>query len=595
MNEPAVGAARGGRSRRGERPPFGSRTDVGDRQPGSARGSETAVLVPHGGPGPPSGSTRRAGTSIQILRGRWPIRASAGSRRQPGRGRGGSCETLAVSTWLDAAERFARARGLAEEHVAVLRCFAGPEPRGGPPPPPEEPWEGDFAALERLRLREPLSGIADHLDAEVDRAQAELFARRLHTVDAALAGLRDDVGRLLRVGLRQRVRGIVAAPSGRATRIRALADFYFSYAGLHLHRRSGSPGPAIEPLAAAAEWRRVAAGVEHAKLAGASDMGPLHVNLLRVDPRRVRLEVEDCREVVRRGESFAGHVRARGAVAAISGGFFLYSEPDIAPPSRRFDPVGLLMHEGTVLSPPVFERGSVLVGLDGAVSIGRVGMRHTEIELPGGHRFRPAEAWTRATGRRGPDVPSLAAVGDAIVAVGRALAVPLNGFVVPLPPAPAAPRPGERLRYVAIHGPAGPVHTGIAGGPLLLRDGRPVLEMREEGFWGSAPPVTFSQDETGDRNLLPRLAAGLRPDGTLVLAAVDGRNFERALGMTLGGVARLLAALGCHVATNLDGGSSKRMVVDGQARDLASTEIVAEGVATVSVRPVHTAMLVHLR
>lgn len=503
-----------------------------------------------------------------------------------------------MSTWLHAAERFAAAQGLSEEHVAVLRCFAGPEPRGGPPPPPEEPWEGDFVALERVRLREPLAGLADHLDAEVDRAQAELFARRLHTVDLAIAGIGDDVGRLLRVGLRQRVRGIVAAPAGRATRIRALADFYFSYAGLHLHRRAGTPGPAIEELAAAVAWRSVAPGVEHARLTGTSDMGPLHVNLLRIDPQRVRFEIEDCREAVRRRQPFAAHVQARGAIAAISGGFFLYSEPDIAPPSQRFDPVGLLMHEGAVLSPPVFERGSVLVGVDGSVSIDRVGLRHTEIELPDGHRLRPTDVHNRARGRHGPDAPSLAVVGDAIVGVGSRLEVPLNGFVIPLPEPHAtnpelAPRVGDRVRYPAIHAPAGPVHTGLAGGPLLLRDGQPVLEMREEDFWGSAPPVTFSQDETGDRNLLPRLAAGLRPDGTLLLAAIDGRNFERALGMTLGGVARLLAALGCHTATNLDGGSSKRMVVEGQALDLASTEIVAEGVATVTVRPVHTALLVH--
>ena len=129
----------------------------------------------------------------------------------------------------------------------------------------------------------------------------------------------DDVGRLLRVGLRQRLRGIVVAPAARAIRIRALADFYFSYAGLHLHRRSGMPGPTIEQLAAEAPWRRVAEGVEHARLAGASDMGPLHVNLLRVDPRRVRLEVEDCREAVRRGQSFESHVRSRGAIAGVSG------------------------------------------------------------------------------------------------------------------------------------------------------------------------------------------------------------------------------------------------------------------------------------
>ena len=62
----------------------------------------------------------------------------------------------------------------------MLRCFAGPEPRGGPPPPPEEPWEGDFVALERVRLREPLAGIADHLDAEVDRGKGVLRVNAVH-------------------------------------------------------------------------------------------------------------------------------------------------------------------------------------------------------------------------------------------------------------------------------------------------------------------------------------------------------------------------------------------------------------------------------
>lgn len=507
-----------------------------------------------------------------------------------------------MPTWLEVAERFARERGIDPEHVAVLRCFAGPEPRGGPPPPPEEPWSGDFTGLERALVPSPslspsaLLGVADHLDEEVDRHQAELFARRLHAVDTAIAELGDDVGRLLRVGLRQRVRGIVAAPSGRATRIRALADFYFSHASAYLHRRTGPPGPPVEALASAARWRRVAEGVEHALVQGRSDLGPLHVNLLRLDPRCVRLQVVDCREAVARGEAFASHVQARGAIAGISGGFFLYSEPDIAPPSRRLDPVGLLVQGGRVLSPPAFTRGSLLVDAHRRPSIARIGLTDCELQAPGGLRWRPTTASNRAHGRHGPPVASAAVVGHEVVAVGTALPVPLNGFVVPLPEPHDPGRPilrvGDRIDYPVVHGPTGPVHEGIAGGPLLLHQGRPTLDMRGEDLWGSAPPVTFSQDETGDRNLLPRLAVGLTPEGTLVIAAVDGRNFERALGMTLGGVARLLAALGCHEATNLDGGSSKRMVVEGRALDLASTEIIAEGVATVSVRPVHTAVLV---
>ena len=117
------------------------------------------------------------------------------------------------------------------------------------------------------------------------------------------------------------------------------------------------------------------------------------------------------------------------------------------------------------------------------------------------------------------------------------------------------------------------------------------MDLRTEGFWGTAPPLTFSQDETGDRNTLPRLAAGIDGAGRLVLVAVDGRNFERALGMTLGEVATLLQALGCVVATNLDGGSSKRIVVGGRTLDIASTEVEQGTPGTAKVRPVHTAVV----
>ncbi|MCP4692326.1 MAG: phosphodiester glycosidase family protein, partial [Desulfobacterales bacterium] len=110
-----------------------------------------------------------------------------------------------------------------------------------------------------------------------------------------------------------------------------------------------------------------------------------------------------------------------------------------------------------------------------------------------------------------------------------------------------------------------------------------------------APPVTFSQDETNDQNLLARMAAGLDSAGRLIFAAVDGRNFERALGMSLGELARLLIALGCHTAMNLDGGSSKRMMVDGEVVDLPSTEVIADEAAPTRIRPVHTAIFLNPR
>ena len=164
-------------------------------------------------------------------------------------------------------------------------------------------------------------------------------------------------------------------------------------------------------------------------------------------------------------------------------------------------------------------------------------------------------------------------------AVGQGDRIPLNGSV--------------------IRGWTGAFETpwanAMAGGPRLLDQGRVCLDRVGEDLVGSAPPLTFSADETFDENLLPRLGAGLQPDGTLVFAAVDGRDPERAPGIRLQDLARLLARQGCTEALNLDGGSSKRMVVRDRVVDLSSTEVVTGRAGPPRVRPVHTALLVLAR
>lgn len=498
--------------------------------------------------------------------------------------------------WLQACFDFARARGIEASYVDALHAFAYPNPRGGPPPPPEPRWASDFEQLEAALCGEPLAaaGLRDaligDLSQEVDPAQAQIFARRIAAVEEQLIALGDATGRLLRVGLRQRLAGIRAAPRPRALRVRALADFYYSFAGRWLHARTGtSSAPTLAEAVASVSWTEPFAGVESAVLDGVTRGGPVHANLLRLAPGSVRARVVDCREAVARGVPFAKSVTQRGAIAAISGGFFLYSEPDIAPPSRRFDPVGLLVCDNEVVSPPTFSRGALLFDDDGRWRIGRAG---PECVVSQGTTSEPmGAAITRAAAEVGPDVPSVAIAAGTVVATGHALPVPLNGFVLPSAGAWVLGQPVSFSRPTF----AGrPVRDGVAGGPLLLSGGAVAIDLRAEGFWGSAPPVTFSQDETGDRNTLPRLAAGIDEAGRLLLLAVDGRNFERALGMTLREVAEVLQGLGCTVATNLDGGSSKRMVLGGRTLDLASTEVeqgTAKPGARASVRPVHTAVV----
>jgi hypothetical protein len=131
-------------------------------------------------------------------------------------------------------------------------------------------------------------------------------------------------------------------------------------------------------------------------------------------------------------------------------------------------------------------------------------------------------------------------------------------------------------------------------------------------FKGSAPPMTFSQDEMYGHSLLPRMAVGIAKckdtgNKELICVDVDGRNQERVLGLMLRGTSGLLRSLGCTTAINFDGGSSKRMVVlDPRLKVhhevcLITTEIKAGGVYgdtcdngkknSERSRPVHSAIL----
>jgi hypothetical protein len=471
-------------------------------------------------------------------------------------------------TWSSTARDFARRHGLAEALSSALDTFASPDPRGGPPPPPEAPWDGDFASLEAS-----LAGPLPHIDlsSDVTPPVAATFARRAAAADTLL-DRPEPWARLLRVGYRHRLREILAGPAPRALRVRALADFYASQAAAASWHAPDAPD--LLDAVASTPWRPVTHGVTHLHLDGPTRQGPVHLNALRIDPSSVRLQVVDRRAHADRPLAET----AADAVAAWSGGFFLYSEPDIVAPDAQFDPVGLLVVDGVVHQPAALRRAALLVGGSGAL----------ELSAPG----LSSPRWTtRAHGLLGPDEPSFAVTAGRVVARGRRLPVPLNGYV-----APGDAPVGTPVRH---HPPTlsngEHAQQAVAGGPFLVRDGEVTLDLHAEDFWGTAPPRTFSQDETNDGNLLPRLALGLDDVGHLLVVAIDGRNARRAFGTTLRQTGAVLQRLGAHTAINLDGGSSKRLVVAGRSVDLSTTELVVGDAQPTTRRPVHTAVIAHAR
>jgi hypothetical protein len=111
----------------------------------------------------------------------------------------------------------------------------------------------------------------------------------------------------------------------------------------------------------------------------------------------------------------------------------------------------------------------------------------------------------------------------------------------------------------------------IAGGPYLVKAGKPFVPYAAEGFTDG-----FA------KNKHPRTAIGRTASGDLWLVTVDGRQSMSA-GATLSEMADVMIRLGCDEAINLDGGGST-------ALNIASLTVnrPSEGVE----RPVANALLV---
>jgi exopolysaccharide biosynthesis protein len=90
--------------------------------------------------------------------------------------------------------------------------------------------------------------------------------------------------------------------------------------------------------------------------------------------------------------------------------------------------------------------------------------------------------------------------------------------------------------------------------------------LKDENVMVSGPLLILSNvDEKLDsisfnKTRHPRTALGIRPDGTVVLLTVDGRQ-ENSAGMNLFELTKIMKWLGCSSAINLDGGGSTTLWV----------------------------------
>ena len=364
----------------------------------------------------------------------------------------------------------------------------------------------------------------------------------------------------------------------------------------------------------AQDWRTVHDGMEYAEVTRTIDNQPVRMNLLRLDLKKVRLNVVHAMDAAIGTETVSSMSTRHGAVAAINAGFFRLDKSDFAG-----DAAGLLVIDGRLFSESSNSRVALVFG-SGRKTTTIFGFSHLNVypryywnkfKVPqpdGINRERKDNEIILYTSDFGTSTKTSAKGTEIILSNCRKSvchkfdvhensknsAIPQSGYVISidekrlesekefrshLSSVPSKDNlirfesAGEPTNLLSLIGSKG-VYM-VAGVPQLIKDSKVDITWQEE-------KTTKSFVETRH----PRTAVAKLKDGKFLMITVDGRS-ESSGGISLNDLAAYLLELGATDAMNLDGGGSTTMFLDGKVVNHPSDK---EG-----ERKVSDALLVTLR
>ena len=352
----------------------------------------------------------------------------------------------------------------------------------------------------------------------------------------------------------------------------------------------------------AQEFKAVHDGVEYAELAREIAGRPVRMNLLRLDLKKVRLDIVHAADAAIGVEKTSVIATHHKAVAAINAGFFRLDRS-----AYLGDPAGLFVVDGKLLSEAVPGRISLwinevdrttLVRMSRESIVGRIRIGDYVRQLTGINRELKQSDLVLYTPEFGPSTMTnnegveIIVDGNRITSISMRRGnstIPRNGFVLAAAgeykDSFAGRRIGERFSFgTQLQNPAAPEVnkantklTGdiVSGVPQLIRAGNIA--------------ITWEQEHTSKafvETRHPRTAVANLKDGKFLMITVDGRS-ESSGGIGLYDLADLLLEFGAVDAMNLDGGGSTTMYLDGKVVNHPSDK---EG-----ERKVSDALLVTLR
>jgi hypothetical protein len=339
----------------------------------------------------------------------------------------------------------------------------------------------------------------------------------------------------------------------------------------------------------AQEWKAVADGVEHAQVRREFSGKLVDINLLRLDLKKVRLDVHHALDRAIGLETTSSIATRKGAIAAINGGFFRLDKSQWAG-----DAAGILIIDGNLWSEPVGDRIAFRILNGGPATNIKFDRFYIEsflerdgvsARLSGINRARgiaemvvytPAFGDSTLTDPSGIEVAFRNCAGAAICSVtvfenaGNSR-IPPDGFVLSI--GPGYREDSSRLLEKLTRKPDDQLSTRVT---LVSRfTGLPQFRLASTDDITNGLPqlikngkveITWEQ-EKASRSFVetrhPRTAVAKLKDGKFLMLTADGRS-EASAGLDLYDLAKYMLELGAVDAMNLDGGGSTTMYLDGK-------------------------------
>jgi exopolysaccharide biosynthesis protein len=341
----------------------------------------------------------------------------------------------------------------------------------------------------------------------------------------------------------------------------------------------------------AQDFKIVRDGIEYAEMTRGTREEPVHINLLKLDLTKVRLDVAHAMDAAIGLEKTSSIAIRYNAFAAINAGFFRLDRSIFAG-----DANGILKIDGKFLSESRDNRISLLISNYPELTsvsfahlnlLSAVEINKTKIFLSGINReraendlvlFTPEFNQTTLTNQNGLEIivrkNKIAQISDK----KGSSRIPSDGFVLSAsgkkrdellklvkPKARAEVRFGDtqwddvffmgdtnlgRETQLSQFGSAEDITNGV---PQLIKNGK--IEITWEREKSSKAFVETRH---------PRTAVAKLKDGKFLMVTIDGRQPGYSVGMNLNELAAFLLELGAQDAMNLDGGGSTTMFLDGR-------------------------------